>query len=249
MIILDDVDQLDQLTALVGSHYWFGEGSRIIITTRDENLLNAHRVDVIHHISLLNKQEAIKLFHKHANQDYKPKEDFEQLQEEVVSYAGGLPLALTVLGCFLCDKNIGQWRSALARLKDIPDEDIIGKLKISFDGLKLVEKKLFLDIACLFRWKDTRHAMKLFDACGFHSLIGVEVLRQKALITISKGGWFDMHDLVQEMAHFIVREKHPKHPEKHSRVWKSEEIHRILDMVATVVMINLSFHVSVCVYV
>ncbi|KAI3773338.1 hypothetical protein L1987_47863 [Smallanthus sonchifolius] len=52
---------------------------------------------------------------------------------------------------------------------------------------------------------------------------GIEVLRQKALVTIVDGR-IDMHDLIQEMGHNIVRGKHPKTPEKHSRVWKREEI-------------------------
>ncbi|CAH1440759.1 unnamed protein product [Lactuca virosa] len=218
LIVLDDVDQLDQLKALAGSHDWFGKGSRIIITTRDVHLLNAHRVDVLHNISLLNDDEAITLFRKLSPQDYRPKEDYERLSKEVVSYADGLRLALAVLGPFLCDKEIDEWMSALARLKEIPNDDIVGKLKISFDGLTKVEKDLFLDIACFFRSWEKDDAMEILDACGFHPVIGVKVLIQKALITISDGV-FDMHDLVQEMGHYIVRAEHPKNPEKHSRVW------------------------------
>ncbi|KAL4592589.1 hypothetical protein LXL04_005589 [Taraxacum kok-saghyz] len=230
LIVLDDVDHLDQLKALAGSHDWFGDGSRILITTRDDHLLESHRVVVTHQIRLFNHDEAVTLFRKHAHHDQTPMEEFEQLSEEVVSYAGGLPLALTVLGSFLCGRNIGQWESALARLKEIPDKDIQRILRISFDGLEQVEKDLFLDIACLFRWKKKDRAMKLFNACGFHPVIGVEVLRQKALIVINGYGEFDMHDLVQEMGHYIVREKHPKNPEKHSRVWKKEDVRTILAM-------------------
>ncbi|KAL7588033.1 hypothetical protein Lser_V15G37468 [Lactuca serriola] len=232
LIVLDDVNQLDQLKALAGSHDWFGEGSRIIITTRDVHLLNAHRVDVMHNIRLLNDDESIKLFCKHACRDYRWTEDYGQLSKEVVSYAGGLPLALTVIGSFLCDKNIHEWRSTLARLKDIPDDNILEALKVSFDGLKPLEQDLFLDIACFFRWEKKDRAMEMLDACGFHPVIGVKVLIQKALITISNGR-FDMHDLVQEMGHHIVRGEHRKNPEKHSRVWKREDIFKICVMGAT----------------
>nr|KAJ0194178.1 hypothetical protein LSAT_V11C800389220 [Lactuca sativa] len=231
LIVLDDVDQREQLEALAGSPDWFGEGSRIIITTRDEHLLKAHRV-VVHEISLLNADEAIELFRKHAPQGSMPMEDYEQLSKEVVSYAGGLPLALTILGSCLCDKNIQQWRSALARLQQIPDANILEKLKISFDGLANVQKDLFLDIACFFRgWKKDR-AMEILDACGFNPVIGVEELRQKALITISDGR-FNMHDQVQEMGHYIVRGEHPKNPERHSRVWKKEDVLTLCAMDAT----------------
>lgn len=91
-----------------GSHDWFGEGSRIIITTRDKHLLNAQKVKALHNISLLNDEEANRLFRKHAPQDHRPIEDYELLSKDVVSYAGGLPLALTVLGRFLCDKDINE---------------------------------------------------------------------------------------------------------------------------------------------
>ncbi|CAI9297044.1 unnamed protein product [Lactuca saligna] len=229
LIVLDDVNHLEQLKMLAGSHDWFGEGSLIIITTRDKHLLAAHQVNVMHNISLLNSDEAMKLFCKHAPQDNRPVEDYQQLSKEVVSYSGGLPLALTVLGSFLRDKDINEWRSALARLKEIPDSDILEKLKISFDGLKPVEKELFLDIACFFRREDKDKAMRILEACGLYPVIGVKVLIQKALMTISYG-LFDMHDLVQEMGHHIVRGEHPNNPEKHSRLWKKEDIFKICAM-------------------
>ncbi|CAI9297050.1 unnamed protein product [Lactuca saligna] len=233
LIVLDDVDNLDQLKALAGSHDWFGEGSRIIITTRDKHLLTAHKVNAVYNIRLLNSDEAIKLFYKHAPRDKRPVEDYDHLSKEVITYAGGLPLALTVLGSFLCDKDIHEWRSALARLKEIPDTDIVEKLKISFDGLKPIEKELFLDIACFFRRERKDKAMKILGECGFHPVIGVKVLIQKALITISEYGEFDMHDLVQEMGHHIVRGEHPNNPEKHSRIWKEEDVLKICAMDAT----------------
>ncbi|CAI9261179.1 unnamed protein product [Lactuca saligna] len=73
--------------------------------------------------------ESMKLFCKHAPRGYRRIEDYEQLSKDVVSYAGGLPLALRVLGRFLCDKDMNEWRSALARLKEIPDANILEKLK------------------------------------------------------------------------------------------------------------------------
>ncbi|KAJ9554474.1 hypothetical protein OSB04_018519 [Centaurea solstitialis] len=233
LIVLDDVDHLDQLQALAGSPDWFGEGSRIIITTRDEHLLKAHKVNHIYNISLLDANEGMKLFRKHAPQDGRPLEEYEKLSKEVVSYAGGLPLALKVLGSFLCDKDMSAWRSALARLKEIPESGIMEKLKISYDGLKPIEKELFLDIACFFRRDHKDYAIQILDAFGFHPIIGVNVLIQKALITVSKYGMFDMHDLIQEMGHHIVREENPNNPELHSRVWQWNDVVKICNVDAT----------------
>ncbi|KAJ9543665.1 hypothetical protein OSB04_023372 [Centaurea solstitialis] len=185
LIVLDDVNHLDQLKALAGSIKWFGKGSRVLITTRDSHLLHAHKVNVIYNISLLEDSEAIKLFYKYC----RPIEVQEKLLKDVISYVGGLPLAIKILGSFLCDKDTSEWISALERLKDIPDIDIVEKLKISYDGLKPVEKELFLDIACFFRGYNTNVAMMMLDACGLHSTIGVKVLIQKALIHVPPGGY------------------------------------------------------------
>ncbi|KAJ9554591.1 hypothetical protein OSB04_018636 [Centaurea solstitialis] len=239
LMVLDDVDHLDQLKELAGSNVWFGEGSRIIITTRDSHLLNAHKVNVIYNISLLNDEEAIKLFYMHAPRNHRPLEDYERVSKDVVSYARGLPLALKVLGSFLCDKDMSECTSALARLKEIPDGDIVQKLKISYDGLEPMDKELFLDIACFFRGYEKDLAMVILDACGFHPVIGITVLRQKALITLSEEGRFEMHDLIQEMAHYIVRGENQKNPELHSRVWKDEDVVSICVMDSTKHLPNL----------
>ncbi|XP_042753673.1 TMV resistance protein N isoform X3 [Lactuca sativa] len=222
LIVLDDVNNLEHLEELAGSHDWFGEGSRIIITTRDEHVLTAHKVDVIHNIRLLSDDEAMKLFCKHSPRGDRRMEDYEQLSKDVVSYAGGLPLALRVLNRFLCDKDMDEWRSALARLKEIPDAKILEKIKITFDGLTLLERELFLDIACFFRgrYKD-EESMMILDACGFHPVIGIKVLIQKALITVSLDGRFDMHDLNLDKIEAIDSQR-----------FRSDELQRILQVAA-----------------
>ncbi|PWA58021.1 toll/interleukin-1 receptor (TIR) domain-containing protein [Artemisia annua] len=227
LILLDDVDDCKQLEALAGSHKWFGDGSRIIITTRDEHVLRTRKVDHICPVTLLSQNEGIRLFKKHAYNEEEPLKDYGILSLRVVSYADGLPLALKVLGSFLYDKDEKEWMSTLDRLKEIPESEIVEKLKISYDGLKTAEKELFLDIVCFFRGEYKDDAMEIFEACGFHPHIGIKVLIQKALITIDSQGSFDMHDLVQEMGHYIVREEHPNNPEKHSRLWKYEEIRNV----------------------
>ncbi|GJR38105.1 Toll/interleukin-1 receptor domain-containing protein [Tanacetum coccineum] len=224
LILLDDVDDPKQLEALAGSHKWFGDGSRIMITTRDEHVLRTRKVDHISPVTLLSQDEGSRLFKKHAYNEEEPLKVYGKLSLRVVSYADGLPLALKVLGSFLYDKDEKEWMSTLDRLKEIPESEIVEKLKISYDGLKKVEKELFLDIAFFFRGEAKDRAMEILDACDFYPDIGIRVLIQKALITINSNGKFDMHDLVQEMGHYIVRGEHPNNPEKHSRLRKYEEI-------------------------
>ena len=42
LLVLDDVNELGQLNKLVAENNWFGLGSRVIITTRDVQLLTTH---------------------------------------------------------------------------------------------------------------------------------------------------------------------------------------------------------------
>ncbi|GKA65247.1 Toll/interleukin-1 receptor domain-containing protein, partial [Tanacetum coccineum] len=60
LVVLDDVDCIEQLEALAGEHNWFKSGSRLIITTRDEQVLLAHRVNFVHDDHLLSSTEALK---------------------------------------------------------------------------------------------------------------------------------------------------------------------------------------------
>ncbi|XP_060671823.1 disease resistance protein Roq1-like, partial [Ziziphus jujuba] len=62
LIVLNGVNKLEQLDALVGEANWFGLGSRIIITTRDAHLLNSKGVNKIYTCKGLNPAEAMELF-------------------------------------------------------------------------------------------------------------------------------------------------------------------------------------------
>ncbi|PNX87325.1 disease resistance protein (TIR-NBS-LRR class), partial [Trifolium pratense] len=59
LIVLDDVNTLDQLNALCGSHQWFGLGSRIIITTRDRHLLRGNRVNKVYEMKHMDEKIGI----------------------------------------------------------------------------------------------------------------------------------------------------------------------------------------------
>ncbi|KAK9205268.1 hypothetical protein WN943_015535 [Citrus x changshan-huyou] len=153
LLVIDDVIELQQLESLAGKHDWFGIGSRIFITSRDKHLLMAHGVDEVYMHEHLNYDEALGLFCLKAFKSHKPWKGYEQLSKSVVKYAGGLPLALKVLGSFLFGRTIAEWESALQRLERDPENEILDVLQISFDGLKETEKKIFLDIACFYKGK------------------------------------------------------------------------------------------------
>ena len=66
LIVLDDVDHINQLETLADEPSWFKPESRVIITTRDEQLLVAHVVSLIHDVNMLSHEEAVCLFSRHA---------------------------------------------------------------------------------------------------------------------------------------------------------------------------------------
>ncbi|XP_021814701.1 TMV resistance protein N-like isoform X2 [Prunus avium] len=227
LIILDDVDTVEQLEALC-HHSWFGSGSRIIITSRNEHLLSTFGVNKVYKVKELNDSEAVKLFSRKAFKKDQVGENFLKLSKNVVEYASGLPLALTVLGSFLFGKSIEQWSSALDRLKENLDKGIIDVLKVSFDTLQVTEKKVFLDIACFFKGEDKDHVAKILESgCRYRPDIDIKVLIDKSLVTLV-GRKLCMHDLIQELGWEIVRRECCEDPGKRSRLWLPKDIIHVL---------------------
>ncbi|KAJ0794695.1 putative TIR domain, P-loop containing nucleoside triphosphate hydrolase [Helianthus annuus] len=232
LLVLDDVDLKDQLEALAGDLYWFKPGSRIIITTRDEQVLIAHKVKWIHDVNLLSNKEAISLFSQHAFGKEIPVQEYEMQSLEVVRYSAGLPLTIKVLGSFLCGKDKLEWVDALARLKTIPLKETLEKMELSYASLDDDHKEIFLDVACLLKWWEKKKVISILENCGYHARIGLRVLEQRSLITFfgfNDRLYLSMHDHIEEMGKNIVRRLHPDEPNKHSRLWIQEEIEDVLD--------------------
>ncbi|XP_022735592.1 TMV resistance protein N-like, partial [Durio zibethinus] len=230
LIVIDNVDNFQHLKCLVGKRDWFGLGSRIIITTRDEHLLRSYRVDDVYKPTTLNVDEALHLFNLKAfNSDTVPENDLAELSKSVVEYADGLPLALEVFGSFLCGRNATQWRDSIQRFKRKSNKEIHDRLRISFDGLTESEKNIFLDIACFFKGEKTDFVTKVLDGCGFFPLIGIDVLIKKSLIKVDENKkylWMD--DLLQEMGRKIVQQKSLDEPGKRCRLWEENDVYHPL---------------------
>ncbi|KAK2993776.1 hypothetical protein RJ640_018066, partial [Escallonia rubra] len=229
LLVLDDVDDVEQLNAILGMRDWFYPGSKIIITTRHEWLLKPHAVYKIHEIEKLDDEESIKLFSWHAFGQEHPTEQYMEHSKRVVHHCGGLPLALQVLASFLSRKTLDIWDSALAKLQAIPNSQIIEKLKISYDSLEDDhDKNLFLHIACFFCGEDKYFIIKVLDACGFYSYIGIQNLVDRCLLTINDEDKIMMHQLIQDMGREIVRQESPKEPGKRSRLWLHQQSYSVL---------------------
>ncbi|CAL5405356.1 unnamed protein product [Camellia sinensis] len=175
----------------------------MIITTRNQHALTRYGITHIYEVEELGENDAIELFKSKAFGKQQQMEDYGKLVHHAVKYAKGVPLALKVLGFFLCGRNKDEWESSLNRLKESPLNEVQQVLRISYDALQLVEKEIFLDIACFFRGKNKNDATKILDNCGFHPIVGIDVLVKKSL-------------------------KSSKEPGECSRLWLQEDLTRVL---------------------
>ncbi|KAJ9552224.1 hypothetical protein OSB04_016269 [Centaurea solstitialis] len=227
LVVLDDVDQMEQLKALAGEPTWFKPGSKIIITTRDKQVLQAHNVESIHDVNLLTDEEATRLLSRYTFGREIPSSGYKELSKKVVSYACGLPLTITILGSTLCGEPEPVWKDTLKALEKIPLDGTQQRLELSYKGLDTNCQEIFLDVACILKgWKKEK-AIRVLQSCGFHAIRGLSVLEKKSLVT-TRHGRLEMHDHLQEMGRYIVRRLHHGEPNKHSRLWINEEIQDIL---------------------
>ena len=228
LIILDNVEELEQLENLAISPKLLGKGSRIIITTRNEHILKAYEADAIHKIPLLNDNDARELFLRKAfKSEDLANSSCVELTPKILEYAQGLPLAIKVVGSFLCTRDAIQWRDALERLRKNSDKKIMNVLRISFDGLQQEDKEIFLHIACFFIGEREEYVKRILDSCGLQPHIGIQVIMEKSLITI-KNQEIHMHEMLQELGKKIVREKYPEEPRSWSRLWLYKDFENVL---------------------
>ena len=231
LVIMDDIHNVRQLEVLIGRRDWFSEGSRIIITTRNRDVLPDHLVNEFYEVRELAFTEALQLFSFHALRREKPTERFMNLSKQMVSLTGGLPLALEVFGSFLFERwRIEEWKDALQKLRRIRPHNLQDVLKISYDGLDVQEQQIFLDIACLFikmeiKREDILDALKGF---GFRAEIAVTILRARSLIKVFEDNSLWMHDQIRDMGRQIVLDESPVNPGKRSRLWDRDEIMTVL---------------------
>jgi GTPase SAR1 family protein len=238
LVVLDNVDLLEQVEDLAMNPDLLGTGSRMIITTRDVHILRVYgeslSVDyvtsmsyVVYEVPLLNSNDARELFYTKAFKNEDPTSGCVKLIPEVLKYAQGLPLAVRVVGSFLCTRNANQWRDALYRLRNNPDNKVMDVLQISFEGLHSEEKEIFLHIACFFKGEKEDYVKRILDACGLHPHIGIPSLIERSLITIINQEIL-MHEMLQELGKKIVRQQFPFQPGSWSRLWLYKDFYSVM---------------------
>ncbi|XP_043688594.1 disease resistance protein RPV1-like [Telopea speciosissima] len=237
LLMLDDVDHRSQLNALAIDLNWLGRGSRVIITTRDEQILNVANIDKdkIYWPMQLDDDESLQLFSLHAFQKDKPFEEYRELSCAVANYSGGLPLTLEVLGSYLLDVRSKEvWESTIQEFREIPPKEVYERLKISYDNLENdYQKAIFLDFACFFVGWEIENVISLWEACGFYPRSAIERLTKRSLLKFEYdedgGCHLRMHDQIQYMGKQIVSKESFREPGKRTRLWSHDEILDVLE--------------------
>ncbi|TYG77548.1 hypothetical protein ES288_D03G203600v1 [Gossypium darwinii] len=234
LLVLDDVDELEKIRKLMGTQIPFHLGSKIIITSRNRCLLNAHFISQMFELEAstscgglsklfevkeLASSESLQLFNWYAFGHNSVPESLMAYARSLVKHCGGLPLALQVLGSSLSSKSVSSWKSALEKLEEIPDSKIQEILRISYDSLEDDhDKNLFLDIVCLFIGKDRDYTTTILDGCDFYTTIGIENLVGRSLLIINEKNKLMMHQMIRDMGREIIRQE-SSNIGKRSRLW------------------------------
>ncbi|CAN1335144.1 Disease resistance protein RUN1 [Linum perenne] len=183
-IVLDNVETVWQLEQLALGDVFkltkvFAAGSRIILTTRNKKVLQIAMAKV-YNVECLNDEESTRLFSLHAFKRDFPQDNWAHKSRLAMSYCKGNPLALKILGGALFGEDRRYWMSFFSGLRQTGKLEIHNILRRSYNKLEEVEKRIFLDVACL--------------------LGGISRPRLN-------GEKIEVHDLLKEMAWNIVNEE------------------------------------------
>nr|ACP30612.1 disease resistance protein [Brassica rapa subsp. pekinensis] len=245
LIVLDDVDELQQLHALADQTQWFGNGTRIIVTTEDKQLLKAHGISHVYEVGFPSKDEAFKILCRYAFGQNSAPEGFYDLAVEVSQLSGNLPLSLSVLGASLRGVSKEEWTKALPRLRTSLNGKIEKVLGVCYDSLDEKDRLIFLHIACLFNGEKVERVIQFLAKSELEVEFGLKVLVDRSLLHICDDGNIVMHCLLQQMGKEIIRGQCIDEPGKRKFLVDAKDISDVLvDATGTETVLGISLDMS-----
>jgi hypothetical protein len=244
LVVVDDIDHSSQFAALIPDIEKLGPGSRIVITSRQKDVLKhamgAATCQNVYDVPLLNEYDSCRLFNRHAFLSETPSEGFANLAVKVADACGGHPLSLETIGASLFDKReVGDreiWVEAVKALQG--NEEIFGKLRSTYDSLPTDgDKAMFRDIACMLIGMKKEVALTIWKSCESCSgalfstfqtpALALRTLMDKSLVRVDGGGRLRMHDVLRDMGRDIVK-KEAQRPEERTHLWDATTAQNVL---------------------
>ncbi|CAM6082918.1 unnamed protein product [Calypogeia fissa] len=182
LITMDDVNSDLQLKILPRLNE-LGNGSLLILTTRDQGVLDTFPNCVIYDVEFLNFEEA----KEHAfEQEEIPKSLVKMNQrlggivENVVRKCDGLPLTLEVMGSYLKKHKTDAtvWKQTLDKLEKaqavtgLRDDRVWASLRINYDALSDEEKGMFIEAGTYFFQQRLELALAAWSTAYEYSELG-----------------------------------------------------------------------------
>ncbi|KAK8707364.1 hypothetical protein V6N13_058425 [Hibiscus sabdariffa] len=228
LLVLDDVwnENYVHWEALKKPLTHGAQGSKIIVTTRNESVASVMCTVPSYHLKQLEDEQCWLLFAKHAfgNKSFREEVvNLETIGKEIVKKCHGLPLAAKTVGGLLRSKrDINEWRNVLeSSVWDLSNDDdnIAPALLLSYHYLPSYLKRCFAYCAIFPKDYDfeIENLVLLWMAEGLLPQptrnkrpedVGVEYfnnLQSRSFFQQSSGNkkLFVMHDLIHDLAKFV----------------------------------------------
>lgn len=237
LLVIDDVWSEAQLDALLTD---VGAGSRVLVTTREPQLLRSRPSITCQPVEVLGEDAALELFSWHAFLSPQPPADYRALAADAAAACGGLPLTLSVIGAHLWNQHSREdWEQALLRLKSakpftggkMANDQLWGKLRLSFDALGDDEQQVFLDIACFMLGKAASgEALRAcMPAWGEVAASTLQNLVGRSLISYNEEGGLKVHDQLRDLGRAIAMGESASGRQR-SRVWMPDALSAVAGM-------------------
>ncbi|XP_028787827.1 putative disease resistance protein At3g14460 [Neltuma alba] len=149
LIVLDDLwnEKYSDWDDLITPFHSGRRGSKIIITTRQQRVVEITHTFPVHKLSCLSDDNCWFLLSKHAfaNEDPNKYPQLEAIGRKIARKCSGLPIAAKTIGGLLRSKvDATEWNKILNNnLWDIPNDDVLPALRLSYLALPSHLKKCF----------------------------------------------------------------------------------------------------------
>ncbi|KAK7287072.1 hypothetical protein RIF29_00085 [Crotalaria pallida] len=227
-LVLDDVweDEYLKWEALRSPLLSGARGSKILVTTRNEQVASAMRCAHLHRLMRLSEEESWSLFTKYAMRHENLTFDFNEIGRKIIKKCNGLPLALKAIGSLLYTKlSYEEWKGILTSdMWDISSVgcSVIPALILSYQFLPSPLKRCFAYCSLIpkdYEFKkdwlvqlwmaenflsahEQNKDMKELGDQFFNDLLSRSFFQRST----RKEELFVMHDLVNDLATYVSRD-------------------------------------------